>query len=326
MYAEAVSPRPEVATVIDTAGVRIAVLIPCLNEAATVGRVVRDFRTALPSAQVYVFDNGSTDDTAAVALAEGALLRTEPRPGKGHVVRRMFADVDADIYVLVDGDATYDAAAAPGMVRQLMQQRLDMVVGCRESVGDGAFRAGHRFGNVVLTGFVDRLFGGGFSDILSGYRVLSRRLVKTFPCLSSGFEIETELAVHAATLELPCSEIATAYRARPEDSASKLHTFRDGGRILKTMLALLRQEKPAAFYGLIGAALAALSLVLAWPLAETWLRTGLVPRLPTAVLCTGLMVLALLTLCCGVILNALARGRMEIRRLSYLRWRPPEAP
>ena len=326
MFAKAAPRRPEAADLVDTAAARVAVLIPCLNEAATVGQVVRDFRAALPTALVYVFDNGSADSTAAVALAEGAVVRSEPRPGKGHVVRRMFADVDADIYVLVDGDATYDAAAAPRMVRQLMQQQLDMVVGCRESIGDGAFRAGHRFGNVMLTGFMDQLFGGGFSDILSGYRVLSRRLVKTFPCLSSGFEIETELAVHAATLELPCGEMATAYRARPEDSASKLHTFRDGGRILRTMLALLRQEKPAAFYGVIGGALAALSLLLAWPLAETWLRTGLVPRLPTAVLCTGLMVVALLTLCCGVILDSLARGRMEIRRLSYLRWRPPEAP
>ena len=326
MFAEAVPPRPDAAEALDKTGARIAVLIPCLNEEATVGQVVREFRAALPSAQVYVFDNGSSDGTAAAALAEGAVVRNEPRPGKGHVVRRMFADVDADIYVLVDGDATYDAAAAPAMVRQLMQQKLDMVVGCRESIGDGAFRKGHRFGNVFLTGFMDQLFGGGFSDILSGYRVLSRRLVKTFPCLSSGFEIETELAVHAATLELPCGEVATAYRARPEDSASKLRTFSDGGRILRTMLALLRQEKPAAFYGLIGGAQALVAVLLAGPLVATWLQTGLVPRLPTAVLCTGLMVVALLTLSCGVILDSLARGRMEIRRLSYLRWRPPEGP
>ncbi len=304
---------------------RVAVLVPCLDEEQTVGRVVRDFRAALPDAQVYVFDNGSADRTAAVAAAAGAVVRAEPLPGKGHVVRRMFADVDADIYLLVDGDETYDAAAAPQMIDLLLGQSLDMVVGCRETEGGDAFRTGHRFGNAALTGFLTEVFGAGFTDVLSGYRVLSRRFVKTFPCLSSGFEIETEMAVHALTLGLPCGEVPTAYRARPEGSASKLRTWSDGFRILRAMLALLRQEKPARFFGAIGAVLAAVSLLLAWPLAMTYFATGLVPRFPTAILCTGLMIIALLTFCCGLILDSVARSRMEMRRLAYLRWRAPEA-
>ena len=302
---------------------RVAVLIPCLNEACAIARVVFDFREALPDAEVYVFDNGSTDDTAARAAEAGAIVRSEPRPGKGHVVRRMFADVEADIYVLVDGDATYEAAAAPAMIAILLEQGLDMVVGARHGGADAAYRSGHRLGNAVLTGFLDRVFGGGFKDLLSGYRVLSRRFVKTFPCLSSGFEIETEMAVHAITVGLPFTEWPTAYAARPTGSASKLNTVRDGMRILNTMLTLLRQEKPLAFFGVIGIALAAAALILAWPLGVTYLKTGLVPRLPTAVLCTGLIILSLLTLACGVILDATTRGRLEMRRLAYLNgWAP----
>jgi hypothetical protein len=303
---------------------RVAVLIPCLNESRTIAKVVFDFREALPDAEIYVFDNGSTDDTAARAAEAGAIVRTEPRAGKGHVVRRMFADVDAELYLLVDGDATYDAGAASRMVEMMLQQKLDMVVGCRESGGEGAYRAGHRFGNAVLTGFLARVFGRGFSDILSGYRVMSRRFVKTFPCLSSGFEIETEIAVHALTLGLPFGEVRTLYGARPEGSTSKLKTFSDGWRILGTMLSLLRQEKPAQFFGGAGAILALAAVLLAVPLVRTYALTGLVPRFPTAILCTGLMIIALLTFCCGLILDSVSRSRMEARRLAYLRCNAPE--
>jgi hypothetical protein len=305
-------------------GNRIAVVVPCLNEAAAIAKVVADFRAALPTAEVYVFDNASTDDTGAVAAAAGATVRREPRPGKGHVVRRMFADVDADIYVMVDGDDTYDAAAAPAMVELLARERLDMVVGARDDLSEETSRAGHEFGNVLITGFLNRVFGGRFDDTLSGYRVMSRRFVKTFPCLSDGFEIETEMAVHIITLALPFAEVHTSYGARPAGSASKLRTFRDGSRILRTMINLLRQEKPALFFGAIGLGLALLALVLAWPLGVTYWQTGLVPRIPTAVLCTGLMISALLTFCCGVILDSTQRGRVEVRRLAYLNWRAPE--
>ena len=304
---------------------RVAVLIPCLNEAQTVGQVVADFRAALPEARIYVYDNGSSDGTAEVARDAGAVVRREPQAGKGHVVRRMFADVDADVYVLVDGDATYQADAAPAMLEMLSEQQLDMVVGCRDSEAEAAFRAGHRFGNVMLTGFLAKVFGGGFSDLLSGYRVLSRRYVKTFPCLSSGFEIETEMAVHALTLGLPCGEVRTVYGARPEGSASKLRTWSDGWRILGTMMSLLRQEKPAQFFGAAGSIIALVAAGLALPLVHTWLVTGLVPRFPTAILCTGLMIVALLTFCCGLILDSVARSRMEARRLAYLRWDAPKA-
>ena len=304
---------------------RVAVLIPCLNEASTVGKVVADFRAALPDARIYVFDNGSSDGTPQAAAQAGAVVRREPRAGKGHVVRRMFADVDADVYVLVDGDATYQAAVAPEMVQMLVGQQLDMVVGCREGEAEAAYRTGHRFGNAMLTGFLARVFGTGFSDLLSGYRVLSRRYVKTFPGLSAGFEIETEMAVHALTLELPCGEVRTSYGARPEGSASKLRTYSDGLRILRTMLGLLRQEKPAQFFGITGAVIALIAIVLALPLVHTYVATGLVPRYPTAILCTGLMIIALLTFCCGLILDSVARSRMEARRLAYLRWDAPRA-
>ena len=304
---------------------RVAVLIPCLNEASTIAKVVFDFRETLPDADIYVFDNGSTDGTAALAAEAGAIVRTEPHPGKGHVVRRMFADVDADLYLLVDGDATYEAAAAPAMVQMMLQGQLDMVVGCREDEAEAAYRTGHRLGNAMLTGFLARVFGRGFSDLLSGYRVVSRRFAKTFPCLSSGFEIETEMAVHALTLGLPFGEVRTAYGARPEGSASKLRTFSDGRRILLTMVNLLRQEKPALFFGVAGAVLAGASMILALPLALTYLQTGLVPRFPTAILCTGLMIIALLTFCCGLILDSVSRSRMEARRLAYLRWDAPRA-
>ena len=323
MHARAVEIAERIAPWARAQQTRVAVLIPCLNEAAAIARVVSDFREALPDAEIYVFDNGSTDATAERAAEAGAIVRREPRPGKGHVVRRMFADVDADLYLLVDGDATYEAATAPAMVEMMLGQQLDMVVGCREGEAEAAYRAGHRFGNAMLTGFLARVFGRGFSDILSGYRVMSRRFVKTFPCLSSGFEIETEIAVHALTLGLPFGEVRTRYGARPEGSASKLRTFSDGWRILRTMINLLRQEKPAQFFGGAGAVAALAAVLLAAPLVRTYVETGLVPRFPTAILCTGLMIIALLTFCCGLILDSVSRSRMEARRLAYLRWDAP---
>ncbi len=303
---------------------RIAVILPCYNEEAAIEATILAFRGALPEAGIYVFDNNSTDKTADLARAAGAIVRAEPLKGKGNVVRRMFADVDADVYVMADGDATYDATAAPAMVRQLSQDRLDMVVGARRSEIEAAYRRGHRFGNAVLTGILSRIFGHSFSDILSGYRVFSRRFVKSFPLLSEGFEIETEISVHALELRMPVAEVVTAYSARPEGSMSKLSTYRDGWRILMTILALFRFERPVIFFGCIGALLAALSLILATPLAVTYANTGLVPRLPTAVLSTGLMILAFLALFSGIILDTVVRGRREVRRLAYLALPPPE--
>ncbi len=296
---------------------RIAVIIPCYNEAAAIGQVVRDFRAALPTADVYVYDNNSSDGTRDAAARAGAIVRSEPRQGKGNVVRRMFADVEADVYVMADGDATYDAGAAPEMVAMLLHDQLDMVVGCR-SGGEAAFRPGHRFGNRLFTGFLATLFGRSFTDMLSGYRAFSRRFVKSFPSLSNGFEIETEIAVHALSLRMPVGEMATRYDARPEGSVSKLSTYRDGGRILRMMLRLFRQERPVAFYGLIALALGILALALAVPLVQTYVQTGLVPRFPTAILCTGLIILATLSFACGLILDTVTHGRQEIRRLAYL--------
>ena len=297
---------------------RIAVLAPCYNEEAAIAAVVRDFRAALPSATVYVYDNNSRDRTAEVARQAGAVVRAEPLQGKGHVVRRMFADVDADYYVLVDGDATYDAASAPAMLARAMDERLDMVVGARVSDEAAAYRAGHVLGNRVLTGFVARLFGERFTDILSGYRVLSRRSVKSFPALATGFEIETELTVHALELAMPTAEVATPYRSRPPGSVSKLNTYRDGVRILLTILALFKDERPLAFFTILFAALSGVSLILVWPVIVTFLETGLVPRLPTAVLATGIMLLGFLSLACGFILDTVTHGRREMKRLAYL--------
>jgi glycosyltransferase involved in cell wall biosynthesis len=296
----------------------IAVLLPCYNEELAVGKCVRDFQQALPAARVFVFDNNSKDKTIEVASAAGAEVRREPRQGKGNVVRRMFADIDADIYVMADGDATYDASAAPGMIQLLLKNNLDMVVGCRTSDVQDAYRPGHRFGNAVLTGTLAWMFGRQFTDILSGYRVFSRRFVKSFPALSGGFEIETEITVHALELRAPVGELITQYGARPSGSVSKLNTYRDGIRILLTMVSLFRQERPALFYGVIATALSAFSVVLAIPLVLTYAETGLVPRLPTAVLTTGMMLLAALSAVCGLILDTVTRGRREARRLAYL--------
>src|SRR4051812_9107402 len=297
---------------------RIAVLVPCFNEEAAVATVVADFRKALPTAEIFVYDNNSRDRTVEVAHEAGAEVRSERRQGKGHVVRRMFADVDADIYLLVDGDATYDAASAPRMIAALTGERLDMVVGFRVDQAAAAYRPGHRFGNRMLTGFLSMVFGEAFKDILSGYRVFSRRFVKTFPVLSDGFEIETELSVHALELALPVAEIETPYYARPQGSFSKLNTWRDGFRILGTIVKLYRSEKPLHFFSVIGCCLALVSVGLAIPVIVTYLEQGLVPRLPTAVLSMGLMILAVLSVSSGLVLDTVTRGRREMKLLAYL--------
>jgi glycosyltransferase involved in cell wall biosynthesis len=297
----------------------IAVIIPCFNEELSVGEVVQEFRARLPEATVYVYDNNSSDRTCEVATQAGAIVRKEFMQGKGNVVRRMFADVEADIYVMADGDYTYDAARAPRMVDQLIEENLDMVVGTRlESKGDSLFRLGHRFGNIALTWFVGRLFGSQFRDILSGYRVFSRRFVKSFPALSSGFEVETELTIHALELRMPVAEIDTNYSARPEGSASKLKTFQDGFRILGAILFLLKELRPLYFFGILSVLLATIAISLAYPLFWTFIETGLVPRLPTAVLSTGLMILAFLSLACGIVLDNVGTQRWETKRMTYL--------
>jgi glycosyltransferase involved in cell wall biosynthesis len=299
-------------------GRRIAVLVPCHNEQAAVARVVGDFRAALPDADIHVYDNNSTDRTAEVARAAGAIVRRERRQGKGHVVRRMFCDVDADVYLMVDGDATYHAPSAPAMIALLTEGGFDMVVGARRDQEQAAYRRGHRLGNKILTGFVARVFGSPFGDMLSGYRVFSRRFVKSFPVLSSGFEIETELTIHALNLELAVAEIETPYFARPDGSVSKLSTWRDGLRILATIVRLYRAERPLPFFTGIGAMLAGTSVVLAIPIFITYVEQGLVPRFPTAVLSTGLMILASLALACGLVLDTVTRGRREMKMLAYL--------
>jgi glycosyltransferase involved in cell wall biosynthesis len=301
---------------------RVAVLVPCFNEEAAVARVVSDFRKALPAAEIFVYDNNSSDRTVAIARDAGAQVRSERRQGKGHVVRRMFADVDADIYVLVDGDATYDAASAPRMIDALLTDRLDMVVGFRVDRVGAAYRRGHRAGNRMLTSFLSSMFGQVFKDILSGYRVFSRRFVKSFPVLSDGFEIETELSVHALELALPVAEIETPYYARPQGSFSKLNTWRDGLRILGTILKLYRSEKPLQFFTAIGIVLTLLSIGLAIPIIVTFLEQGIVPRLPTAVLATGLMILAVLSVSSGLVLDTVTRGRREMKLLAYLSQAP----
>jgi glycosyltransferase involved in cell wall biosynthesis len=301
---------------------RIAVLVPCFNEEAAVATVVADFRNALPSAEIFVYDNNSSDRTMAAAREAGAQVRSERRQGKGHVVRRMFADIDADIYVLVDGDATYDAASAPRMIDTLLNDHLDMVVGLRVDQAELAYRPGHRTGNRMLTGFLSTVFGEAFKDILSGYRVFSRRFVKSFPVLSDGFEIETELSVHALELALPVAEIETPYYARPEGSFSKLNTWRDGFRILGTILKLYRSEKPLRFFTAIGITLMLVSIGLAVPVIVTYFEHGIVPRLPTAVLSTGLMILAVLSVSSGLVLDTVTRGRREIKLLAYLSQAP----
>lgn len=297
---------------------RVAVLIPCFNEEAAIGRVVEDMRRVLPDATIFVYDNNSDDATVKVAQAAGAVVRNERKQGKGNVIRRMFADIEADAYVLLDGDATYDAASAPSMVERLVDERLDMVVGCRVQAPDAAYRSGHRFGNVMLTSFVAWLFGKSFTDILSGYRVFSRRFVKSFPALAKGFETETELTVHALELRMPIAEADTPYGARPVGSTSKLSTYRDGFRILRLILSLYKHERPLLFFGIAAALLALVSVGLAAPILLEYAQTGQVPRFPTAILSTGIMILASLSLTAGIVLETVTRGRQELKRLVYL--------
>jgi glycosyltransferase involved in cell wall biosynthesis len=300
------------------AGQRIAILVPCYNEALTIGAIIRDFRACLPQAEIYVFDNNSNDDTAAIARAAGATVRSVVLQGKGNVIRRMFADVEADLYIMVDGDDTYDASVAPQMAQRLVDEGLDMLVGSRITDEQEAYRFGHRFGNRMLTGCVAALFGRSFSDMLSGYRVFSRRYVKSFAAHSTGFETETELTVHALELRMPVGEVATRYKSRPEGSSSKLSTYRDGARILLMIVRLFKTEKPLTFFSAGAALCVLLALVLAIPVFETYLQTGLVPRMPTALLSTALTLFGIILLSCGLILDTVTKGRIEQKRFAYL--------
>jgi glycosyltransferase involved in cell wall biosynthesis len=302
---------------------RIAVLIPCYNEEAAIAKVVSDFKARLPCADVYVYDNNSKDRTAEVARTAGAIVRSEMRRGKGNVVRRMFADIEADIYILVDGDDTYDATAAPALLRKLVDDGLDVVSGRRIAVGGSAYRTGHVIGNRLLTGLTVMMFRLKILDLLTGYRVMSRRFVKSFPVTAEGFSIETELSVHAARLLMPVAEVNTRYKERAHGSISKLHTWRDGARILFAIAGLVREERPLVFFTAICALLMLLSLGLGAPVVLEYLKTGLVPRLPTAVLSTGLMLLAFLSLASGLILDTVTRGRWELKRLAYLAVKNP---
>jgi len=297
----------------------IAILVPCYNEEHAIAKVVCDFKKFVPGCNVFVYDNASTDCTADVALAAGAIVRREPLPGKGNVVRRMFADIEADVYVLVDGDDTYDAESAPSLIEKLMSESLDLVTGARTEVSHKAYRRGHRFGNWLLTSLVSSLFGNRFSDMLSGYRVMSRRFVKSFPALSAGFEIETELTVHALQVRVPIAELPTPYRDRPPGSHSKLNTVGDGARILSTIVRLVKEERPLYFFFMLGALFLLGSLAAGYPVIAEFLRTGLVPRLPTAVLAMGLAVIAFLSVVCGLILDTVTKGRLEAKRMHYLR-------
>jgi hypothetical protein len=297
----------------------IAVLIPCYNEAVTIGAVVAELVKALPSASIYVYDNNSSDGTIEKAFAAGAIVRHESRQGKGFVVRRMFSDIDADVYVVMDGDNTYDASAAPGLVAVLVEEGLDMVSASRIETSGPAYRPGHKFGNWMLSRIVRTVFGDQFHDMLSGYRVFSRRFVKSFPVMSTGFEIETELTIHALGLEMPCREVSASFQDRPKGSVSKLRTYNDGIRILWTIIKLLKQERPIQFFSGIGGFLALVSVWLAYPIVMTFVRTGLVPRVPTAILSTGIMLAALLCGACGLILDTVTRGRHEMKRMFYLR-------
>lgn len=296
----------------------VAILIPCFNEETAIAKVVTAFRAVLPHAAIYVYDNNSTDRTALEARAAGATVRCEGLQGKGHVVRRMFADVEADAYVLVDGDDTYDAAVAPRMVKLLLDRHLDMVSAARLTEQPDAYRPGHRIGNRLLTGIVRWVFGRGISDVLSGYRVFSRRFVKSFPALSEGFETEAEFTIHALTLNMPTQEVRTHYRGRTEGSRSKLHTVLDGFRILRTILTLIEQERPLQSFGLATVMLLSAGLSLGIPVVLAFVETGLVERIPTAILATGLMLLAFLSLGCGLVLDCVSRGRKEMKRLAYL--------
>lgn len=296
----------------------IAVIIPCYNESIAIAKVIEDFNKSIPEATVYVFDNNSSDDTAKIARNAGANVYSVTRPGKGNVVRRMFADIEADIYVMVDGDATYDAASCPLLINKLMDEHLDMVVGARQHSEKEAYRPGHTLGNKVLTGCVQTIFGGDFTDMLSGYRVFSRRYVKSFPAMAKGFEIETELTVHALELRVPYAEVVTPYDSRMDGSSSKLSTYKDGMRILKTIIKLYSVERPFFFYGILALLLAISGVVFAIPLFHDYFETGLVPRFPTAILSTGLMILAAISFITGILLENVTLGHREMKMLAYL--------
>jgi len=302
----------------------IAVILPCYNEEAAIGKTVRDFHAALPDAKIYVYDNNSRDQTAAVAREAGAIVRTELRQGKGNVMRRMFADVEADIYVLADGDDTYDASVAPALIKKLVEEGLDIVTGRRVHTEAAAYRAGHVFGNRMLTGLTAMMFNVKLGDTLSGYRVMSRRFVKSFPFTAEGFGIETELTVHAVRLQMPMAEVDTAYKERPAGSVSKLSTYRDGFKILFTIAQMLREERPLLFFSAIGAVFALIAAILGASIVIEFVKTGLVPRLPTALLATGLMVIAFLSVMSGLILDTVTRGRWANKRLAYLSIRGPK--
>ena len=320
---------PKEQSIMERAGVeissdiKVAVLIPCYNEATPIGSVVADFRAALPDADIYVYDNNSTDDTAEVARAAGAIVRVETQQGKGNVVRRMFADIDADVYVMVDGDNTYEAKAAPNLIARLTEETLDMVSGCRVTEIQEAYRPGHRFGNWMLTSLVAHIFGKRTKDMLTGYRVFSRRFVKSFPALSRGFEIETELTVHALELRMPIADVDTAYIDRLPGSDSKLNTIRDGLRILKMIALLVKEERPLAFFGGIGVFFGVVSIVLGVPIVIEYLETGLVPRFPTAILASAIMVIGVLSVMSGLILDTVTLGRREAKRMAYLSFPAP---
>jgi glycosyltransferase involved in cell wall biosynthesis len=302
----------------DACAPSIAVLIPCYNEAITVGSVVERFKSALPQARIYVYDNNSSDSTVEVAKRHGAIVRSETRQGKGNVIRRMFADIEADVYVMVDGDDTYEVEVAPDLVAKLVGEQLDFVNGGRRETAKDAYRRGHRFGNRLLSGMVQMIFGRQFGDMLSGYKVFSRRFVKSFPAMSRGFETETELAIHALELRMPSAEIMTFYKERPEGSVSKLNTYRDGWRILMLIARLIKDERPFAFFGALGLVSILVALALGLPVVGEWLETGLVPRFPTAILSSVLVLLGMLSVFTGLILDLVTRTRAEMKRLAYL--------
>lgn len=297
----------------------IAVLLPCYNEGAAIAAVVKAFQKALPFATIYVFDNNSTDNTVEEANKAGAIVCVEKRQGKGNVIRRMFADIEADIYVMADGDLTYDAVASPLLIKKLIDEKLDMVVGTRRAQNsDKTFRPGHRFGNILFTKMVAYLFGRQFSDILSGYRVFSCRFVKSFPASSSGFDTEAELTIHSLELKLPVGEVNTNYFDRVEGSESKLSTYRDGFKVLFRVLLMLKETRPLFFFGVISFMLMLLSVILSIPLFYSYFTIGFIPKIPTAILTTGIMLLAFISLACGIILDSVCRARKELKYLHYL--------
>jgi glycosyltransferase involved in cell wall biosynthesis len=317
----------ELAEALSSAGpLQIAVLIPCHNEEVAIGKVISGFAQALPAAKIYVYDNNSTDRTIEVARAAGAFVVSERLQGKGNVVRRMFSDVHADIYVLVDGDDTYEASSAPAMIELLLSDGADMVTGTRVTEIAAAYRPGHRMGNVTLTGIVSLVFGSRCTDMLSGYRIFSRRFVKTFPALSSGFETETELTIHALELRMPLAEMETPYRDRAAGSTSKLSTYKDGLRILFTIIRLIKEERPLYVFAFIALVVFVAAMVLGIPLIIEFERIHLVPRLPTAVLSAALVMLSFLSLVCGLVMDSLALARKEAKRLAYLSIPPVRAP